>query len=180
MVGLADDDGSEGLRPGAEPLEVAHPVDAGAHLGQAVEVDEGVGLDRVAVGHLVPVPGGEPGLQRHHPAGGALGVGPAGEGQHPLDVRDVGRALVGVRVVAVVRLVGQPEPGLLEVDHVATGVAVVGVDERDDEPEHPGPAERTAQRDDVTGIRDRRDPREVVGERGDAQRLDGASSMKLA
>ena len=41
------------------------------------------------------------------------------------------------------------------------------------EPEHPGPAELAGQRDDVTGIRHRRDPREVVGERADAERLDG-------
>ena len=71
--------------------------------------------------------GGQPGLERHDPLGARpLGVGPAGEASIAARCATYLARMLGELVLAVVRLVGQAEPALHEVDDVAVGVAVVG------------------------------------------------------
>ena len=80
--------GAEGLEPVADP----DPVDEPGHVGQRHPV---VGLQGVAGVHVVPVPVGDRGLQRHDPArrrarSGVVGAPPR-QPQHARDVRHVRR-----------------------------------------------------------------------------------------
>jgi hypothetical protein len=72
----------------------------------------------------------EGGLEGDDALGASPGVVETREGEHALDVRAVGHARLGVRVVAVVRLVGQADAALLDKDEVALGIARVVVDEQ--------------------------------------------------
>ena len=117
--------------PSGAPRASSHagPVEPG---GQRLERGQGVlvvGLERVAAVDGRPVALGQRRLQRHDPGGGAVGVGLVDQAQHGGDVLDVGGPDLGVGVLAVVRLVGQAEAALHQVDDVAGGVLAVVVDE---------------------------------------------------
>jgi hypothetical protein len=173
VVRLAHDHRVEGIRRGTEAIKIGRPGDLRPQVRQPGEVEQGVGLHRVSVGHLVPVPGGEPGLQRHDARGRLGRGGPAGERQHALDVPDVGGTLVGVLLLAVVRLVRQAQAGLFEVHHVAARVTVVGVDERHDETEDAGASEGARRRHHLVRGRDGRGTRQVLRERLRTESLHG-------
>jgi len=119
----------EGAVGGAERGHPARPVEPGRALGELRERHGVVGEVVVPVAHDVPVVRREPGLQVDDEVRArlGLGVGQAGQAQHPRDVRPVRLADRRVRLLAVVRLVGQAEAGLVEVDDVALGVLGVVV-----------------------------------------------------
>src|SRR5690606_36932835 len=73
----------------------------------------------------VTVPGGQLRLERDHLR---RVVGQVGEGEHAADVGGVPVADLGVTVLAIVRLVGQPETALRDVHQVPLGVLRIGVD----------------------------------------------------
>ena len=176
MVGLAGDDLVERALAGACAAgEVGVPVDARRELVEPGPVEQRVGLDGVAVGDLVPVRGRDAGLERHDPVGGSgrlvTGIH-AGEGEHPRDVRRVCRPDRLVLRLAVVGLVGQADAGLLEVDDVAGGVTVVGVDDGVDQPVDAGAQEPAEERHDVLGRETPCDGLEERGERLDPALLD--------
>ena len=78
--------------------------------------------------------GGEAGLQGHHPGCRGSRVGVTGQAQHGFNMRQVCRARLAVALLVVVGLVGQAEAALVEIDDVAVGLAVVGVDDRLERP----------------------------------------------
>jgi hypothetical protein len=77
---------------------------------------------------------GQPGLELEHPARGRPGVGFVDKPQHRRDVLDVVVSQVGVLVLAVVRLVGESEAALHQLDDVAGGVFAVVADVPLDQP----------------------------------------------
>lgn len=125
--------GADGGCPGA-------PVEPGRRLGEGVHGRRVVGELGVAVADDVPVVAGELCLERDDARGAVgrrLGTADLRELEHPGDVGDVGLPDLGVLVVAVVGLVRQPEPCLVEVHDVLLRVLGVVVDP---EPERARPA----------------------------------------
>ena len=114
----------------------------------------------------------EPGLDVHHLLRGAGRVGPAAEREDLLDVRDVGRADVGELVLAVVGLVGQAGAALHDVDQVAGGVPVVGVDVGAEEAAAAAALEAADELDQGGQVGQRRDLLEVGPDRLGTERLD--------
>ncbi len=103
-------------------------VEAGQHRLQLRDPDEVVGLEHLAGVLALPVALRQARLERDHPRGGAGRVRALGQLEDALEVGEVLLADLGELLLAVVALVGQPDPALQHVDDVALGVAVVGVD----------------------------------------------------
>ena len=85
---------------------------------------------------------------------------------------DVLAAQLGVLVAVVVRLVGEAEAGLHEVDDVAAGVVAVVADVVLDEPGRAVALEPAHHGEQLVDVTDRVDLREVGGDRLGAERLD--------
>ena len=141
IVGLLDDRAIE-QRCGVRARVCRGLVDAGApglprevrrrfrDLGPGARI---VHLLHIAAGHAVPVPGGQSGLHGHHCGGQGLGVGAEPLRQprqieHPCHVGRVGLADLRASLLAVVRLVGQAEPGLPHPGRVMVWVVQVDLD----------------------------------------------------
>ncbi len=118
---------------GSRRIEVDRPVES---RGQGAEVR--AVLLVVAEGPIpaldaIPVMLGEPRLQVHHLPGRLGRLGPAGQGEHPLHVRDE-RIPDGLELrVAVIGLVRQADPALREVDDLPVRLLGIGGHEQ---PEH--------------------------------------------
>ena len=104
--------------------------------------------------------------------GAVGGVGESGEPEHRGEVADVRRTDVGERVLAVVGLVGQADAALVEVGHVALGIAAVGADVHAEDAADALAVERAERRDEARDVGDGVDLRELALERGGAERLD--------
>ena len=115
------------------PSSQASQANAGARSRSSAAVMQGVGLLGVAVADPVPRGRGQRRLQLHDALREPRGVGEADQLGEALEVGDVGRADLGVGLLAVVRLVRQPEAGLVQVHEVAARVLRVGGDERADQ-----------------------------------------------
>lgn len=124
-IGLTDHDLGELLRIGAETGQPCRPVQTGVLLGQFLEAHEVVTQICVTTLDDVPMPGRDLLLEFEHTL---CVVADAGEGEHLVDVRDVLLADLRVVVLAVVRLVGQADSRLAEVDQVPLGILGIGVD----------------------------------------------------
>ena len=118
----------DGLVGAAEVGDVGGPVEVRAELGEVGGGQQVVGLLDVAGLRALPVALGDPGVQRQDGRRRGRGVLVAAELEQPLEVLDVPVADLTELVVAVVGLVGQAEPALGDVEQVAVGLAVVGVD----------------------------------------------------
>ncbi len=169
---LPDDDLGERLLVGAEGLGVGLPGEGRCQRPDLVEGLEVVGLEDVAGLRALPVTRCQAGLQGHHPLGCAHGVRDARERQEPLDVGDVRDPDVGELVVAVVGLVRQPQPALDQVDQVAVGVAVVGVDVGTEEAAAAAALEAADVGGELLVVGNLGEACEVGGYRGGAQGLD--------
>ena len=112
----------------AEVGDVGVPVERRAQLAQLLGGHQVVGLLDVAGLRALPVPGGQPGVDLQDRGGRRLGRRVPAEGEQPGEVGDVRLPDLGELLLAVVGLVGQPEAALGDVEEVAVGVAVVGVD----------------------------------------------------
>ncbi len=113
------------------PPEVADerlPVEGRAQAVELLDRGQVVGLLHVAGLGALPVALGQPGLDRHHRRRGGGGVGMLDHGEDAGQERDVLLAGLGELLVAVVGLVGQPQPALHQVDQAAVGVLAVDVD----------------------------------------------------
>ena len=135
--------------------QVAHPGVPVVRRAQLPELGDGrevVGLLDVAGLGALPVAGGEPGLDLEDGGRGVGGRGVVGEAEHRGQVGDVLLPDLGELVVAVVRLVGQPEPALEQVDQVAVGVLRVGVDVGAEQPGPADPLELTEERREVADV----------------------------
>ena len=142
----------DGLVGAAEVGDVGGPVEVRAELGEVAGGQQVVGLLDVAGLGALPVALGELGVQRQD--GGRRGrrVLVAAELEQPLEVLDVLVADLGELVVAVVGLVGQAEPALGDVEEVAVGLAVVGVDVRPEQAVAAEPLELTEERRQVAHV----------------------------
>ena len=148
------------VRRGAEVGDVDVPVEGGAELAELGEGLEVVGLLDVAGLGALPVAGGQLGVDLEHRARPGLRVVPlAGvdQPQHRRQVGDVRLADRGELLVAVVGLVRQPEATLHQVEQVAVGVAVVGVDVGAEQPVAAEPLELAEERRHVADVAQRRD-----------------------
>jgi hypothetical protein len=94
----------------------------GAFVLQGGKRHERVGLLGIPVGDPIPGRRRQRRLQLHDLLGEPLRVGQPHELGEPGEMGDIGGADLGVRVVAVVRLVRQAQPGLAQVHQVAAGV----------------------------------------------------------
>src|SRR5699024_6639251 len=132
----ADRDHVEGRGGGAGALDVDVPGEGRGELSALGRVHRVVGLLPVPHPHDVQVTGGQAGLEVHHRGGEVLGApgdqalaaGKTGETGEALQVPGVGRADLGVVLLAVVGLVRQAQPALVDLHLVARGVLVVGPD----------------------------------------------------
>ena len=141
VVGLLHDrarqEGSH-LRPGlrgrrGHALPPGLPGEARGGGDDLVPGARVVHLLNVAAGHPVPVAGGQVRFEHHNPLGQLLRRRPQagrqpGRLHHAGDVRDVVPAQVGLRLLAVVGLVGQAQPGLPHPGGVVIGVVEVVLD----------------------------------------------------
>jgi hypothetical protein len=119
------------------------------------------------------VAGREPGLEREHPLGRTFGVGDPGQLEHPRHVRDVRRALLGERVLAVVRLVGQADAALQHVHDVLVGLLGVDVHAVPEDAADALQLQRAERRDQVRAVLDPGGQGELVRDRVGAEPLDG-------
>ena len=117
---------------------------------------------------------GEPRLERHQPPSFVVGFRrrSTDQSQHRGHVGHVLRPVLGERVVAVVRLVGEAEPALRDVDDVPIRVPIVGFHVATDEAAEILPLEPTEQPGQSVQILERVDRREVGRQRSVAERLD--------
>jgi hypothetical protein len=171
-AGLAHDDLGERALRGLQRRQPGLPVEAGRVRPQGGKRHERVGLLGVPVGDPIPGRGRQRRLQLHDLLGEALRVGQSHQLGEPGEVGDVGGADLGVRVVAVVRLVRQAQPGLAQVHQVAAGVlrvrADVGAEQR-----HATLALAAAEHSGERGpVRSRRDLVEQRLQRRDPELLD--------
>ena len=112
-------------------------------LGPAHRVVGGLAVARA---HVVPVMGGERRLEVGDPSGALRRIRDPRHPEHALDERAIGDADVGELLLAVVRLVRQAEPALLEEHAVLLGVAGIVVDEGLEEARDAGPLEAARRR----------------------------------
>ncbi len=170
---LPDDDLGEGRLGAAECGRPGRPVEAGGKLGQGRLVHLVVGESVVPALDAVPVPLGEPGVERHDPVGLRLRIGHTGQLEHPCHVGNVGLADLGELRVAIVRLVRQADAALVQVDDVAVRPLGVGVDRGADRPLD-ALALEGAERTDQVGLgADRRGLVEVRPDRLEAEPVGG-------
>ncbi len=134
--------------------------------------DEVVGGLAVAGADVVPVGGGDAGLEVEDPVGTGGRVVEAGEVEHALDERAVRRADVRVAVLAVVALVGEADAALLDLHDVALGVARVVVDEEAEQAGDVRLLERAERAEEGRHVGDGGRRVEVVADGLDAEALD--------
>ena len=139
FIGEQSVEGSEKGRLGYDDFVEGAGLDLGAcgpqrpveGCGQRVEVntrEQIVGLLGVTACDAVPVTGRDPGLVGQDAFGTDCGVADARQFQHVFEVTQVGGADLRELLLAVIRLVGQPDPALHQGDEVTVGVSLVGAD----------------------------------------------------
>src|SRR5699024_6106978 len=112
--------------------------------------------------------------------GGLLAVGETGQLKHPAHVGGVLLADRGVVLAAVVRLVRQPEAGLLQVQQVPVRVPRVGVDEQPDRVAHPRRLQAAQYDGQLRRVYRAADGCGLVGDRIRPGRVDGRSVHEAA
>ena len=112
----------------AEVADEGLPVEGRAERVQLLEGEEVVGLLDVARLGALPVALREPGLDGHHGRRRGGRIRALDELEHPGQEGDVLLADLGELLVVVVRLVGQAEAALHDVEQHAVGVLAVDVD----------------------------------------------------
>ena len=145
----------DGLVGAAEVGDVGGPVEVRAERGEVSGGQQVVGLLDVAGLGSLPVALGDPGVQRQDGRRRGRRVLVAAELEQPLEVLDVLVADLAELVVAVVGLVGQAEPALGDVEEVAVGLAVVGVDVGPEQAVPAEPLELTEERREVAHVAQR-------------------------
>ena len=145
------------VRRRAEVGDVDVPVEGGAELAELGDGLEVVGLLDVAGLGALPVAAGQLGVDVEHGASPGFRVLRVDQSEQRGQVADVRLADRSELLVAVVGLVRQPEPALRQVEQVAVGVAVVGVDVGAEQPVAAEPLELAEERRHVADVAQRRD-----------------------